>query len=207
MPLLLLCARRRIASPPLPRCGMTWPDSIHCSRSPISRDPALFDASLAARRFTMLVILTFAVIAVALSVIGVYGELAYLVAQRRREIGLRLAIGASPSDVVWLFVREGAALTLVGLGAGLAGALAAGRLISALLFGVTPAIPVTLRAWCARWRLRLGVRRTCLREGRLASIQTRPSRPSRSREISSITRKVMRRLSSSREWALEVGIS
>jgi putative ABC transport system permease protein len=106
--------------------------------------PALVDASLAERRFTMLVILTFAAIAVALAVIGVYAVLAYLVAQRRREIGLRLAIGASPSDVVWLFVREGAALTLVGLGAGLAGALAAGRLMSALLFGVTPADPATL---------------------------------------------------------------
>jgi putative ABC transport system permease protein len=106
--------------------------------------PALVDASLAERRFTTLVILTFAAIAVALSVIGVYGVLAYLVAQRRREIGLRLAIGASPSDVVWLFVREGAALTVVGLGAGLAGALAAGRFISTLLFAVTPADPATL---------------------------------------------------------------
>ena len=93
----------------------------------------------------MLVLLTFAVIAVALSVIGVYGVLAYLVGQRRREIGLRLAVGASPAGVVWLFVREGVELTLVGLGAGLAGALAAGRWISALLFGVTPAAdPVTL---------------------------------------------------------------
>ncbi|HEY7291370.1 MAG TPA: ABC transporter permease [Vicinamibacterales bacterium] len=105
---------------------------------------ALVDASLAERRFTTLVILSFAAIAVALSVIGVYGVLAYLVAQRRREIGLRLAIGASPSDVVWLFVREGAALMLVGLGAGLAGAVAAGRLISSLLFAVTPADPITL---------------------------------------------------------------
>jgi len=106
--------------------------------------PALVDASLAERRFTTLVILTFAAIAVALAVIGVYGVLAYLVAQRRREIGLRLAIGASPHDIVWLFVREAAALILVGLGAGLAGALAAGRLISALLFDVTPADPATL---------------------------------------------------------------
>jgi putative ABC transport system permease protein len=65
--------------------------------------------------------------------------LAYLVGQRTKEIGLRLAIGASPSGVVWLFVREGMILTAVGLTAGLAGALAAGRWIQALLFGVTPA--------------------------------------------------------------------
>jgi putative ABC transport system permease protein len=104
---------------------------------------ALVDASLAGRRFTMLVLLAFAAIAVALSAIGVYGVLAYLVGRRRREIGLRLAVGASPADIVWLFVREGAALTLVGLATGLAGALAAGRWISALLFGVTPADPVT----------------------------------------------------------------
>jgi predicted permease len=105
---------------------------------------ALVDASLAGRRFTMLLLLSFAAIAVALSVLGIYGVLAYLVGQRTREIGLRLAIGASPSDVVWLFMREGAALTLVGLGAGLAGALAAGRWISFMLFGVTPHDPATI---------------------------------------------------------------
>jgi predicted permease len=105
---------------------------------------ALVDASLAERRFTMFVFLVFAVIAVALAIIGVYGVLAYLVGQRTREIGLRLAVGASPADVVWLFVREGAMLTVIGLAAGLGGAIVASQWISALLFGVTPADPVTL---------------------------------------------------------------
>jgi ABC-type antimicrobial peptide transport system permease subunit len=106
----------------------------------------LIDASIAGRRFTLLVFLLFGAIAVAMSAVGVYGVLAYLVGQRTREIGLRLAIGASPSDVVWLFVREGAVLILVGVSAGMAGALAGGRWIAALLFGVIPADPATLAA-------------------------------------------------------------
>jgi putative ABC transport system permease protein len=106
----------------------------------------LVDASIAGRRLTLLVFLFFGAIAVVMSAIGVYGVLAYLVGQRTREIGLRLAIGALPSDVVWLFVREGAVLSLVGVAAGLAGALAAGRWIAALLFGVAPADPLTFAA-------------------------------------------------------------
>ena len=106
----------------------------------------LVDASIAGRRFTLLVFLVFGAIAVALSAVGVYGVLAYLVGQRTREIGFRLAIGASRSDVVWLFVREGAVLILVGMSAGLAGALAGGRWIATLLFGVTPADPATFAA-------------------------------------------------------------
>ncbi len=103
----------------------------------------LVDASIAGRRFTLLVFLLFGVVAVAMSAVGVYGVLAYLVGQRTREIGLRLAIGASSSDVVWLFVREGGILTLVGVSAGLVGAFVGGRWIAALLFGVTPADPAT----------------------------------------------------------------
>lgn len=106
----------------------------------------LVDASIAGRRLTLLVFLFFGAIAVAMSAIGVYGLLAYLVGQRTREIGLRLAVGALPSDVVWLFVREGAVLILVGVGAGLVGALAGGRWIAALLFGVTPLDPLTFAA-------------------------------------------------------------
>jgi putative ABC transport system permease protein len=104
---------------------------------------SLVDASIVGRRFTMVVFLAFAVVAATLSAVGVYSVLAYLVSQRTKEIGVRLAIGASPSGVVWLFVREGMVLTAVGLTAGLVGALAAGQGIRALLFGVTPADPTT----------------------------------------------------------------
>jgi putative ABC transport system permease protein len=107
---------------------------------------ALIDASVDGRRFTLLVFLIFGALAIGLSAVGVYGVLAYLVGQRTREIGLRLAIGASPSDVVWLLVRESAVLILVGVSAGLAGVLAGGRWIAALLFGVTPADPATFAA-------------------------------------------------------------
>ena len=106
----------------------------------------LMDASSAGRRFTLAVFLLFGAIAIVMSAVGVYGVLASLVGQRTREIGVRLAIGASPSDVVWLFVREGAVLIGIGAVAGLAGALAAGRWIATLLFGVTSADPATFAA-------------------------------------------------------------
>jgi putative ABC transport system permease protein len=106
----------------------------------------LVDASIAGRRFTLILFLSFGAIALVLSTVGVYGVLAHLVGQRTREIGLRLAIGALPSEVVRLFLREGGVLVLMGVGAGLAGAFAAGRWMSTLLFGVTPADPLTLIA-------------------------------------------------------------
>jgi putative ABC transport system permease protein len=102
--------------------------------------------SIAERRFTMLLLASFAAVAVLLAAIGVYGVLAYLVSQRTQEIGVRLAIGATPGDVVRLFVREGAGLMLVGVVCGLAGALAVTRALSTLLFGVTTTDPITFAA-------------------------------------------------------------
>ncbi len=102
--------------------------------------------SIAERRFTMLLLVSFAAVAVVLAAIGVYGVLAYLVSQRTQEIGVRLAIGATPGDVVRLFVREGAALTMVGVAGGLAGALVVTRALSTLLFGVTTTDPLTFAA-------------------------------------------------------------
>jgi putative ABC transport system permease protein len=107
---------------------------------------AVIGASIAERRFTMLLLTAFAAVAAALAAIGIYGVLAYLVSQRVQEIGVRLAIGATPRSVAGLFVREGAVLTLAGLACGVAGALAITRTLSTLLFGVTTTDPWTFSA-------------------------------------------------------------
>ncbi len=95
-----------------------------------------FDNSLARRRFTMLVLGTFAAISLGLAVIGIYGLIAYLVGQGSREVGIRLALGATRSNIMALIVRGGMALALWGVAIGIGGALVVGRLMRSLLFGV-----------------------------------------------------------------------
>jgi predicted permease len=90
-----------------------------------------------------------AAMALALAIIGVYGVLAYAVAQRRREVSIRLALGAEPRAVKSLFVRRGLALTCIGGTIGLASAAGLSRWISSLLFGITPLDPVTYVASAA----------------------------------------------------------
>jgi putative ABC transport system permease protein len=103
-------------------------------------------ASAAQRRFNMTLLASFAALAVVLALIGVYGVIGYSVAQRTREIGIRVALGATRSDVVALVVRAGMGWSLVGVAGGFAGALGLSRLISGLLFGVTPNDPATFVA-------------------------------------------------------------
>jgi predicted permease len=105
------------------------------------------DASLAenvaAPRFRTLVLGIFAAVAVCLAMAGVYGVMAYLVSQRSNEIGLRMALGASPRDISGLVLREGMLLAGAGLVLGLAGAIAATRLLTSVLFEVKPGDPMT----------------------------------------------------------------
>jgi putative ABC transport system permease protein len=88
----------------------------------------------------------FALVAVTLAAVGIYGVMSYAVAERTREIGVRMALGARSTDVLRLVVRQGMAPALVGIAAGLAGALAASRLLDSALFGVTTRDPVTFAA-------------------------------------------------------------
>jgi putative ABC transport system permease protein len=102
--------------------------------------------SIARPRFTTVLLGLFAGLALLLASIGVHGLLSYTVVQRTREIGIRLALGAPPPAVLALIARRGLALALAGTAAGLLGALALGRLLRSLLFGVGPSDPVTFAA-------------------------------------------------------------
>jgi putative ABC transport system permease protein len=102
--------------------------------------------TLAPRRIIMVVLSAFAGLSLILSALGVYGVLRYTTAQRVREMGIRLAIGARPRDVTRLVVGQGMATVAVGLAAGLVAALALVRLVAGLLYGVAPHDPVSFIA-------------------------------------------------------------
>jgi len=121
--------------------------------------------TVAGRRFQTLLLTAFASIAAILAVIGIYSVLAYSASQRTQEIGVRMALGASATAVRGLFLRQALLLAGIGLAAGIAASTAAARVLSGLLYGVTPTDPLTyaavallfllvamLASWIPAWR-------------------------------------------------------
>jgi putative ABC transport system permease protein len=95
------------------------------------------------QRFTTILLVLFAAVGLALTVVGIYGVISYLVAQRTRELAVRMAVGASPASILWLVLRQGLGMALAGAVIGLCGAFAARQLLRGLLFGVSPVDPAT----------------------------------------------------------------
>ncbi|HYL78643.1 MAG TPA: ABC transporter permease [Bryobacteraceae bacterium] len=106
----------------------------------------IYDQSLARTSFTLVMLAIAGAMALVLGVIGIYGVIAYAVSQRRREIGIRLALGAQQRELRWMFVRSGLTLAGIGVAIGLVAATGLMRLMKSLLFGISPADPLTYAA-------------------------------------------------------------
>jgi predicted permease len=106
----------------------------------------VYSASLGSRRFNLILIAFFGAVALLLAVAGVFGVMAYSVSRRTREIGIRVAVGATYHDVVAMIVKQGLRTVFIGLAIGLVGSLALTRTLQSLLFGVTATDPLTFAA-------------------------------------------------------------
>jgi len=106
-------------------------------------------ASAGARRFNLLLLGSFAALALTLAAVGVHGVISYAVSHRIHEVGVRVALGAAPGDILRLVVGQGFALAAAGAVLGIAGALALSRFVSGMLFGVPATDPVTFGAVAA----------------------------------------------------------
>jgi ABC-type antimicrobial peptide transport system permease subunit len=106
----------------------------------------IYNDSMAQTSFTLVILGIAASVTLLLGVVGIYGVIAYVVAQRRREVGIRMALGAAASEVQRLFLRHGLIITAVGLIAGVIASAAVMRLLASLLFGVSPLDPATYAA-------------------------------------------------------------
>jgi putative ABC transport system permease protein len=106
----------------------------------------IISASLAQRRFSMFLLTVFAAIALLLATVGIYGVISYLSGQRTHEIGIRVALGAQPRDILRIVLGQGGRMALLGIGVGVVVSFALTRLLANLLFGVSTTDPLTFAA-------------------------------------------------------------
>jgi predicted permease len=123
--------------------GAVWEVDRDQPVSDISMMEDVLSESLARQRFSTILLGVFGAVALMLAAVGIYGVMSYSVAQRTREIGIRMALGARPQDVLKLAVGQGLKLVLIGVAIGAVAALALTRVMASLLYGVSPTDPVT----------------------------------------------------------------
>lgn len=120
-----------------------WPVNASLPLADVRTMAEVQRRSLARAQFTLIMLALAGAMALLLGVVGIYGVIAYTVSQRTREVGIRVALGAQPGNVRGLFVRQGLWLCGIGVACGLCASAGLTRLMSSLLFGVSPLDPVT----------------------------------------------------------------
>src|ERR1700722_9386713 len=123
-----------------------WSVNSNLPLASISTMQDIYSQSMARTSFTLVMLAIAGTMALALGILGIYGVISYAVSQRTREIGIRMALGANKSELLWMFVRSALILTGVGTAVGLGEAAALMRLMRTLLFGISPLDPVTFTA-------------------------------------------------------------
>ena len=111
----------------------------------------MLSKSGAPRRFNLLLMAVFAVIAIVLAAVGIYGVMAYTVASRTNEVGIRMALGAKKQEILGLFLRQSLWMIIVGEMLGLAGAFALNRVMATMVFGIDTTDPTTYIGVCVLW--------------------------------------------------------
>jgi predicted permease len=123
-----------------------WSVNSNLPVANVSTMQDIYSDSMARTSFTLVMLGIAGTMALALGILGIYGVISYAVSQRRREIGIRMALGAKKSELVWMFVRSALVLTGIGTAVGLGAAASLMRLIRTLLFGISPLDPLTFLA-------------------------------------------------------------